>query len=259
VDVNDGADHDAARHRWCVVRLGNDGRPAVGSVGHDGVVLVVAVTAAYAQLLIEGLVADANAGRGPRELADRAERARESLRVGVAELLDDAEAIDRLDDVRAIEISKIKHAHGAEAAAAAVTNGPDGGEHGGRPGTPLADVVAALEREGMPATMVSRWLAAPHDDLDEGHADPPATPAVAIAAGRVEEVADLVARMVAAGTVPGAWTTCSVCMRPARWARTGGLGAVDIVCDVHRQELGDRDADWWQPERGYDGRQGDEP
>ena len=115
--MNDPGGRDA--EHWCVVRLGDDGRPAVGSVGPEGV-LVVAVSTAYGEPFIGSLVADAEAGRGPRELADRAERARQSLRRDVSRLLDDPEVLDCLDDTRAIEINEIKQARGVEAAAAAV-------------------------------------------------------------------------------------------------------------------------------------------
>ena len=217
--------------------------------------LVVAVSTVHGERGIEELVADAEAGHGLRKLAERAERARGSLGRNVAPLLEDPAALDRLQDAQIVEIARIKHERGPSAAAAAVET-ITGGDEPGRRATPLAAVVATLEREGMPATLVCRWLDTGHEDLDDRHADPPATPAEAIDAGRAEEVAGLVDRMVETGTVPGPWTTCMACMGPARWSRTGGQGDVDIVCDAHREELGDRDADPWQPERGYNGRQG---
>ena len=259
--MTDGADEAPVGRRWCVVLGGDDARVAVGTIEDEGVVLVVAASTANGGPLIEDLIADANAGRGPRELAERVERARRKLRPRVVGLLDDPQALDRLEDTQVLEVANIEQDRGSAAAATAVNAADPGGDerHDGRPATPLADAVAMLEREGMTATMVSRWLDTPHEDLDDRHDDPPATPAAAIDAGRSEEVTGLVARMIEAGTVPGPWTTCMACMRPARWTRTGGQGDVEIACEMHRQELGERDADPWQPTEGYDGRSGDQP
>ena len=120
---------------------------------------------------------------------------------------------------------------------------------------PLGEIITDLSEHGMSADMISRWLDTPQAGL-ESSIDPAVTPAQVITAGRGDEVVALVAQMVASGSTPGPWTTCEVCLAPARWVRTVGHGDVEIVCEVHRHERDERAADPWQPLVGYDGESG---